>query len=93
MRGAAAAIGRLRRQLSADALLDLGGRLGLWRTPRRWDARRWALVSLEQAQRELIGARRVGRRGVAGLGQANSTVLPEPSGDALAAVCKRAEAA
>jgi hypothetical protein len=46
MRCAAAAIGRLRRQLSADALLDLGGRLGLWRPPRRWDARRWALVAL-----------------------------------------------
>jgi hypothetical protein len=46
MRCAAAAIGRLRRQLSADALLDLGGRLGLWRRPRRWDARRWALVAL-----------------------------------------------
>jgi len=46
MRGAAAAIGRLRRQFTADALLDLGGRLGLWRPPRRWDARRWALVAL-----------------------------------------------
>jgi len=45
-RAIATAIGKLRRRVSVDAMLDLGGQLGLWRPPRRWESQRCLLVAL-----------------------------------------------